>query len=61
MAPKEKKKQVNLGQLMHTACIFAIDMGDPFHDQLTAVTTRYPLTSIAWPYPGLKCRTHRDH
>ena len=25
-----------------------------FHCQLTAVTTRYPLTSIALPYRGLK-------
>ena len=25
-------------------------------DQLTAVKTRYPLTSITWPYRGLMCR-----
>ena len=25
-------------------------------DQLTAVKTRYPLTSITWPYRGLSCR-----
>ena len=25
-------------------------------DQLTAVKTGYPLTSITWPYRGLKCR-----
>ena len=25
-------------------------------DQLTAVKTGYPLTSINWPYRGLKCR-----
>ena len=24
--------------------------------QLTAVKTRYPVTSITWPYPGLRCR-----
>ena len=24
--------------------------------QLTAVKTRYPLTSITWPYRGLRCR-----
>ena len=24
-------------------------------DQLTAVQTRYPLTSITWPYRGLRC------
>ena len=37
------------------------DKEDPFHGQLTAVTTRYPLNSIAWPYRRLKCRTHRGH
>ena len=26
-------------------------------DQLTAVKTGYPLTSITWPYRGLKCRS----
>ena len=26
-------------------------------DQLTAVKTGYPLTSITWPYRGLRCRT----
>ena len=25
-------------------------------DQLTTVKTRYPLTSITWPYRGLRCR-----
>ena len=25
-------------------------------DQLTAVKTRYPLTSLTWPYRGLRCR-----
>ena len=57
-------KQVNLGHLMHAAYIFAIwlfDMGDPFYGQLTPVTTRYPLTSIPWPYRRLKWRTHRDN
>ena len=37
------------------------DMGDPFHGQLTAVKTRYPLTSITWPYRGLKFGTHQSH
>ena len=34
------------------------DMEDPFHGQLTDVT-KYPLTSIPWPYCGLKRTTHR--
>ena len=57
---------VNLGQLgstyvcsLHLCNLF--DMGDPFHGQLTATTTRYPLTNIARPYRQLKCRTHRGH
>ena len=37
------------------------DTEDPFYGQLTAVTTRYPLNSIALPYRGLKCGTHRGH
>ena len=37
------------------------DMGDIFHGQLTAVKSRYPLTSITWPYCRLKRRAHRDH
>ena len=32
------------------------DIGHPFCDQLTAVKTGYPLTSIAWPYRGLRYR-----
>ena len=31
---------------------------DPFHGQLTAVKTMYPLTSITWPFCRLKCRSH---
>ena len=30
-------------------------------DKLTAVKSRYPLTSIMWPYRGLKCGAHRGH
>ena len=36
------------------------DIRDPFHGKLTAVSM-YPLTSIAWPYHGLKGKTHRGH
>ena len=31
-------------------------IGHQFCDELTAVKTRYPLTSITWPYCGLRCR-----
>lgn len=30
------------------------DIRDPFHGQLTAVKSRCPLTSITWPYRGLR-------
>ena len=33
--------------------------GHPCYDQLTPVKTRYPLTSITWPYRGLKLTAHR--
>ena len=31
------------------------------YDQLTPVKTSYPLTSISWPYRGLKFTVHRGH
>ena len=38
--------------LQFTAYIF--DIGHQSYGQLTPVKTRYPLTSITWPYPRLK-------
>ena len=39
------------------------DIGHPWphpcYDQLTLVKARYPLTSITWPYSGLKFTAHR--
>ena len=39
------------------------DIGHPWphpcYDQLTLVKARYPLTSITWPYHGLKFTAHR--
>ena len=32
----------------------------PCYDQSTPVKTRYPLTSITWPYRGLKFTAHRS-
>ena len=37
------------------------DIGHPCYNWLTAVKTRYLLTSITWPYHGLKCTAHRGH
>ena len=34
--------------------VYFLDIGHPCYDQLTPVKTRYPLTSITWPYRGLK-------
>ena len=38
---------------------FIFDIEHPHFDQLTHVKTRYPLTSITWPYRGLKFRAHQ--
>ena len=37
---------------------YIFDIAHPCYDLLTAVKTRYPLTSITWPYPGLRSRAH---
>ena len=39
--------------------VYFFDIGHPCYDQLTPVKTRYPLTSITWPYRGLKFTAHR--
>ena len=38
--------------------LYFFGIGHPCYDQLTAVKTRYPLTSITWPYRGLKLTAH---
>ena len=35
---------------------YCTHIGHQYCDQLTAVKTGYPLTSITWPYRGLRCR-----
>ena len=40
---------------------YFIDTGHPWYDLLTPVKTRYPLTSITWPYRGLKFTAYRGH
>ena len=37
----------------------SLDIHHPCYGQLTPVKTRYPLTSITWPYCGLKSSAHR--
>ena len=41
--------------------VYFLDIGHPYYDQLTPVKTRYLLTSIMWPYRGLKCTAHWGH
>ena len=41
--------------------VYFFDIGHPCYDQLTTVKIRYLLTSIMWPYRGLKSTTHWDH
>ena len=38
--------------------LYLFDIGHPCYDQLTPVKTRYPLTSITWPYRRLKFTGH---
>ena len=39
--------------------VYFFDIGHPCYDRMTPVKTRYPLTSITWPYRGLKFTAHR--
>ena len=39
--------------------VYFFGIGYPCYDQLTPVKTRYPLTSITWPYRRLKLTAHR--
>ena len=40
--------------------VYFFGIGHPCYDQLTPVKTRYPLTSITWPYRRLKLTAQRD-
>ena len=46
---KQKKESIAIG---------TSDIGSLCYDWFTAVKTRYPLTSLAWQYPGLRSRAH---
>ena len=39
--------------------VYFFGIGHPWYDQLTPAKTRYPLTSITWPYRELKLTAHR--
>ena len=38
--------------------VYFFNIGHPCDDQLTPIKIRYPLTSITWPYSGLKFTAH---
>ena len=40
--------------------VYFFDIGHSCYDQLTPLKTGYPLTSITWPYRGLKFTAHRS-
>ena len=52
-----------LGWQRHAALVYVYfaDIGHACYDQWTPVKTRYLLTSITWPYRGLKCTAYRGH
>ena len=43
-----------LTEICSLGLLYFFDIGHPCYDQLTPIKTRYPLTSITWPYRGLK-------
>ena len=51
------------GWQRHRALVYCVLhlIGHQRYDQLTPVKTGYPLTSITWPYRGLKITAHRGH
>jgi len=53
-----------IGWQRHAALVYRVLLwyiGHPCYDQLTPIKTRYLLTSITWPYCGLKFAAHRGH
>ena len=55
-------RPTSLHQVMQSWIIaYTFDIGRPYCVQLTAVISRYPLTSITWPYCGLRFRAHWGH
>ena len=46
---------------VHVWCYLGAAIGYPYYGHLIPVKTRYQLTSIMWPYRGLKFRGHRSH
>ena len=40
---------------------YVFDIWRPYYDQLAPVKTTYPLTSITWPYSGLRVIAHKGH
>ena len=55
------QRRLTLRDIMPWFTVYFIDIGHQRDDQLTPVKTGYPLTSITWPYRGLKFTAHRGH
>ena len=55
------QKRLTLRDIKPWFNVYFIDIGHQRYDQLTPVKTGYSLTSITWPYRGLKFTAHRGH
>ena len=53
--------QVNLGQLMHVAYIFAVWYGRSISWSIDSCENKVSADQYHMTYHGLKCRTHRGH
>ena len=64
-ATMESRKMASILQIVgwqkKAGLVYCELLWHPCYDQLTPVKTRHPLTSITWPYRGLRFRTHRGH
>ena len=53
--------QKRLTQTKPCFTVYFFDIGLSCYDQLAPVKTGYSLTSITWPYRGLKFTAHQGH
>ncbi len=51
-SPQHGSHTPEIGLRLWLTSAYIFDIGHPCHGQLTAVKTRYPLTSFTWPYHG---------
>ena len=48
-----------IGYTKHAALVYSVHLIGPCYGQMRLVKSRYPLTSITWPYQGLGFRGHQ--